>query len=260
MAGDPFWEDVLVLLPFDGTDGQTGSVPDTGPIGHSCSLNSGAALTTTTPKVGTASARNTTYASFQTCLISGSDLILDGLMTIDCWARSTNTPEDLATFLASNEVPRSSNNFGFAYQQSTARVFLGIGNGTTGPNSIGWMECAGLGVLSGNWHHYAVGRDLTAGGGTQEQFYFWMDGDLLSTPVFASGYQQMGKSTANWATHRWNGYSDFWGHKSNWVGDIDMMRITKNLRWTADFTPPATLADYAAPGNNAGLFLAFTPH
>lgn len=103
----------------------------------------------------------------------------------------------------------------------------------------------GATTMGTGWHHLAVSHTATAGGTA----FFFVDGILQTSIVGNSG-------SASWASMTLGRTPT---DTSQWIGQIDEVRVSSTARYTAAFTPPtapfaldsSTVALYHLDGNPA---------
>lgn len=232
-SGDPDWTDVVLLLPFDGTAGQT-VITDSSLTANAMTELSPAALTVTTPKFGTASGNFTSKAGsgWSTPISPGSPLDLESApsWTVECWVKTTDTNNgkifsDLTTYPGSTQYLRMYYNAGHIQTQ--------IGwTGTVDPtNTL-------IAVDDGNWHHVVFQASASLG-----QSGVAVDGqwDTLATYVVAPS-----PNPNNLFMVGFDSFDPVQGN--SFFGQIDDMRVTLGQRYIlgTNFTPPA--AAFATTG------------
>ena len=212
-GGDPYWEDVVLLLHCDGTNGSTTFVDATG--NFTVSAQGDAQVTTTDPKFGT------------------------GAMLCASTNRLQMTTSALLNFGANDFTIEAFINASAGYGTSVYSAIVGAL--TTFSPGVGWglyVRNTGnivfyfgttldlFGTISvGSWTHVAVSR---ASGtlrcfinGTQSGSSLTRTGDVNASPSNLGVGHDFNTG---------NGYI---------VGKIDEVRVTKGVaRYTSNFTPP----------------------
>jgi hypothetical protein len=209
-VGDPSWNDVVLLMHFDGADGGTSFVDQRG---HPVTGQGTATISTTTSISGGAS-----------LLVNGGFLqtantaewnLTSGDSTVEAWVYPIASGQAASALLSQSSATVDG-------QWLISR--LASGSIDTQDNG-GGNDFSGGYVATGAWHHVAVVRasgstsifvDGAPAGSTTFDFY-----TASTQPLFIGG--------ANTSS---NGYSYCW------VGYVDELRITKGVaRYTTSFTP-----------------------
>lgn len=210
---DPYWDNVVLALHFDGADDGTVVTDETG--GHTANLNGGFVTKTAIKKFGTASGyfdginNSVTFPDNSQFNITGVDY------TIDMWVYITALPTVGAW---STLIAKHYNTAGYRLLYNSDRKFhFSTDTGTAN----GFTTFADSFELN-TWHH------VTAVGSSGASLCF-VDGILR-------GYTASHTITNQTVTLK-IGTTDgsAWWH----TGYIDDLRLTKGVaRWTSNFTPP----------------------
>lgn len=225
-AGDPHWANVVSLLHFDGTDGGTTFIDETGktwtPAGN-------VQIDTAQSKFGGASGL---FDGNGDWLYHGASTDFDfgtGDFTIECWLRRNSYSDNFQGIFASD---------GASYGVD-ANTILAFGN-STGVNvsqrqRVGFggynLDTAAATLLTaqlslGVWYHVAATRS----GNT---FRLFLDGVLQGSSTYSGSMNFNGGGGTRIGSNRWDGST---GEYHGW---IDELRITKGVaRYTANFTAP----------------------
>lgn len=236
MTCDSNWANVVLLLPFDGTNGQT-TTADISSYAQPTTINAAkAGLTTTSPKFGTASLLaggsnfNNSFAC-QTPYASGSvlDIFTTTEYTVECWLQIANagTAGDSHTIVAYGDDGAGGS---AACLQAYVTVF---GDGLTATLAVADQSAFGTGItvsstislVVGTWYHFA----------------------LVHHGALVTGYfDGVAQFTAGWnpGTYTHSGSTAVCIGSFSRTGafgvalQIDEFRVTAGLaRYTANFTP-----------------------
>lgn len=149
------------------------------------------------------------------------DLDKDTGFTVDCWLRSpTNGPNSYPTYFSMHDA-----------NHLNPFLYLGLSDirGYTMGGETGFMTNDKIPLSRDQWHHMAFVFDGVLNKG-------YMDGKKI-LEVIAIGPSPQKITTINLGNR---------GNQGNpFLGLLDEVRITKGIRWTADFTPPAGPVDVA---------------
>jgi hypothetical protein len=230
-GGDPYWDNVSLLLHMDGSNGST-TFTDSGPSARSVTRTGNVQISTTQSKFGGASGY---FDGTSDCLtVTDSNAFSFGadLFTIEFWFYVPPATTDRTLFV----MPRIGGGW------PTLIVFLtGSGNvgaycSTTGGSFAHYMNTASIGaVVANTWNHFAYVR--TGAGGNDYRIF--LNGTINSPgdanyPSTVSTYPSVNEIRIS------DAFNSTFGVDS-WLGYIDELRITKGIaRYTSDFTPPAS--------------------
>lgn len=224
-TGDPNYSDVQVLIPFDGTNGQT-TFTDAGPSGVTITTNGSAALSTSVKKYGTASMNGMTAANTNSgAVVAEADLSLTGAWTVECWAYHTALYSTDIYIFSINDISGSPTQYRLGLEVYLSGVKLTIeGNTQT------YFTSTSLNT----WIHYAIVSD-----GTDTKLY--IDGTNVLT--------NSGRNDASGGNLYIGDLEVSSG--GGMVGYIDDFRVSGIARYTSNFTPPT--AAHPTTGPSAGL-------
>ncbi|GAB1407655.1 hypothetical protein MASR1M8_15740 [Thermomonas brevis] len=215
-ATDPYWANVVSLLHFDGADGGTTFVDDTGrvwtPMGN-------AQVDTAQSKFGGASGL---FDGSGDAIATPNVAALNfgtGDFTIELWMRTTTT-SGVALVAGKHEASTGS----WILLRNGASLQLYVSSTGSSWNMVNGIA---IGTIAANtWAHIAVVRDGT----TFRTFLNGVAGvtSTSSASVFAGAQRVVVGGNIGGAGGDW-----FSGH-------IDELRITKGVaRYTSNFTPPS---------------------
>lgn len=221
MAGDANYDDVSLLLPFDGTDGST-TFTDEGPDGLSVSANGTCELDTAQKKWGTASLYVAGGENDRAFLTNNSSLIdFTGALSIQFWAR----PSSVGVVQEVTGSRNTSSNRGLAvfFHNTQLRI---VGWSSSGSIVINTPVATPTTALVANaWNYCEITRSA---GGT----WYLFVGGVLQWSAAESGNIAQGNST--WAIGGSANTST-----ADYTGWLDDYRITNGLaRNTAGYSVP----------------------
>lgn len=240
MSCDPNFGDVALLLPFDGANGQT-TTADVSSYAQPTTINAAkAALTTTSPKFGTASLLaggsnfNNSFAC-QTPYAGGSvlDIFATNEYTYECWFQiaTAGTAGESHTIVAYGDD-------GAGGSAPCLQAYVTVaGDGLTGTISLADQSAFGTSVVLnaavslvvGTWYHFAVVHHGTTGN--------TVTGYLDGVAQFSAGWNP-GSYTHSGATCVCIGSFSRTG-AFGVVLQVDEFRVTAGVaRYTSNFTPP----------------------
>lgn len=208
MACDPYWNQVVLALHMDGTNGST-TFTDSSPSAKTVTANGNAQISTAQSKFGGASA----YFDGTGDSLTAHSETLSGDFTIELWVYLTTAPTSQFLVGCGNDAAST----GFLLNVNTSGQVNLFGNNT------GLIAGSGSSILN-TWTHVALSRS----GSTIGLFVAGTQLGSVSISKSFSGTVRIGAEDYNGTiTHRFTGY-------------IDDLRITKGVaRYTANFTPPA---------------------
>jgi hypothetical protein len=206
IEGDPFFEDVLLLLHMNGTDGGT-TFTDSSRFARTVT-RSGATTSKTHRKFGDASMSVTSFQSVSVPASTDFGLAGDDF-TVEAWVRPTlvNGRHGIADFGSSNH---------FIFEVSDAskfRVFLWNGGGFT-------IISGATTVVANAWYHVAVTRSGTT-------LKLWVNGTEDASAGSANGPPDSSYPVRVGLTQA-----------TGFTGYIDEFRITRQARYSAAFSVP----------------------
>jgi len=214
----PFWE-------FDETAGNTTS--DGAGLGHVVQLG-------TTPAIDSADPQRI-YGIYQRALqFDGAndfavtpdalDLRFGGSFTVEAWVRRTRN--GVAQAILSKDEGSSKRNYLLAFTSANLVEFVW----RDGPGGNTRKATSTAAISDSEWHHLAGAFDIAA-----HQTFVYIDGVLAGsaatngTPYTGPEVLRFGARTSSSGG---NSISD------PLTGDIDLVRLSSGLRYTAPFTPP----------------------
>jgi hypothetical protein len=207
-SGDPYWDNVSLLLHMDGSNGST-TFTDSSSNALTVTASDNAQISTARSKFG------------------GSSLLLDGLNDFITTQASPALALGTGDFTVEFFVYRTSNNNDqgiFTFGATQSGLFASMDGSTLGVGLLGGDPSAiSGGTLSLNtWHHVAITRSS----GSLRGF---IDGVQFGSTV---------TETTNLVDNVLNiGYSFTSSYPM--VGNLDEFRVTKGIaRYTANFTAP----------------------
>ncbi|MDE2098511.1 MAG: LamG domain-containing protein [Patescibacteria group bacterium] len=240
-TGDPYWNSVSMLMPFDGPNGSTNFVDES--HGRAFTATAGAAISTTEAEFG------------------GSSLYLPGCVnggpfpgvatpvdaSLDLYNGSNSFTVELWVYVPAG-LPSGAN--AYVLSLTTASAYIAALR-ITNTGQFSWLQSTGYALSSGSftpvtpgaWHHVAIVMDRTAG-----WQYVAVDGTLIvnqpasDAPNVAATTLTIGCSPIVAALESPNTQMPVY---------IDEVRITKGVaRYPrGNFTPPtAPFADFEQPG------------
>lgn len=242
MASDIYYDNVVLLLHCDGTDGST-TFTDDSPSQKTVTAYGDAHIETDQSKFGGASAYFDGSGDYLSAGTSTDYDFGSGDMTIELWFRSTAV-NDSTTFLSREWVgaPWSG---GFTFQMrgdynGGMRVWM-ADYATGSPLMTGTTTTHG----DGQWHHAAWTKE----GNVHRLF---LDGVLEATATTSAAFSAVSKNINIGSDQTFGG--------RYFPGYLDDIRITKGVaRYTSNFTPPTeAFPDGSAPVTSLVLS-AFAP-
>lgn len=175
-------------------------------------------ITTTSPKYGTGAILFDGAGDTLASANHASAFNLGSTCTIDFWYKAANN--NLEALIGSNESVGNSTAWFIQISGGQLQYWVG-GNQRLAAN--------GTGVQDGNYHHIAI----TQVSNTASLFF-----DGLIKNAGASG--SVGTNSVGVLLGTLSGFTDRYAN-----GRFDCVRLTKGVaRWTTDFTPPQSEADY----------------
>ena len=228
-SDDPYWNEVSLLLKFDGVPSGTTDqwVDSTGK--QTVTGHNGVSVTQNQAKHGDGSAwyQGSQNSPLQHYLsVAQNDaLTLNAPFTAELWYRNDNVPGSSGSNLCSLLTSWGNGTSSWMFRGSGSEIQVHIGNGSSASFNF---TTSGANIQPKVWHHAA----LTWDGSVYRMFVDgFLRGNYNSTQApHASNKVLIGMQEAGSG----NLQSGFFGH-------IDDVRITKGVaRYTDDFTPPAS--------------------
>jgi len=211
---DPYFENVSLLLPFDG------DFQDYSKNNFSVTINGDAIISATQSKYGgSAGYFDGVDGTYLDTDISSS--FFDSDFTIETWVWIANTSLSKTLF-----NPSPHNSFGISLNRhNTGYTYVFIGNGSNWVTSIQSSNT----LSHSTWHHVAV----SVSGNTTRLFHNGIV--VASTNTKPSG----SISSLRIGAITWSGGFN----NENFNGYIDDFRVTKGIaRYTSNFTPPSKIS------------------
>jgi hypothetical protein len=217
-GGDPSWEDVVLLLHCDGTNGST-TFTDSSNSAHTVTASGDAQITTTNPKFGTGAMLFDGTGDYATVASSDDFTFGTGDFTFEAWIRF---PTGIFTGQAAT--------YGRTLFDCRPGAVSGpyMAGGLQANRLLGFSIGVSVALYSttvldyDTYYHVAITRS-----GTTARLF--VDGIIEDTETSSLDITQTGIVLA---------YNQFLS-TIGWMGSIDELRITKGVaRYTSDFTPP----------------------
>jgi hypothetical protein len=238
---DPYWDNVVLLLKGDGTDGSV-DVVDHSKYAHTISANGSAQIRTDQSMFGGSSMyfNGTTGSSFTT---NDSEHLSYGVedLTIELFFRHEAQAQSYPRLLSNNIGYSASKNDNFhitAYMPGVSSDNLRFGGSRIGNPTIAVKPS----LVVGHWYHVAITRASGA-------FYLYFDG-VLSDQSSSYLTSSLAPTTKRIEVGGETGHSTTY-----FKGHIDELRITKGVaRYTENFTPPTE--PFPTQGSTAQMLTA----
>ena len=221
---DPSFDDVVLLVGFNGPDGSTNFIDD-GPSAHSLSAQNNAQVDVSDFKFGAASYLGDgadDYIIVNDGPGSPSNRFTDfdfgtGDFTIESWINLT-TPAN-SKHIITRGVSSAANSSWYLFVSAAGQLSFWCRGATK-------AFAQTLTVDDGEWHHAAVSRD-------DVNTRIFIDGVIDHTVTDGSPYD-----ITSVTEECWIGSTDSFGAGRSWGGRFDEMRVKKTALYTANFTPP----------------------
>ena len=127
-------------------------------------------------------------------IVSDGTILLDGDLSMCCWAKVTGTYQDTAQGLVTNHNTAAYTGFGINVKQVSTtdyRICCSTGNGTART----YKNYYGTTNIKDEWHHLALTYDST-----KHQFQLWVDGVVEKTQAYTNAAQADKIMVFAWAT------------------------------------------------------------
>jgi len=210
-TGDPYWNDVSLLLHMDGSNGST-TFTDSSSNALTVTASGDAQISTAQSKFGGAAGYFDGTGDYVTVTHSSVLDLGSGDFTVEMWIY----PADLNYRFMLGATVNSSGYLMLAINPITSgQIWMG-GSGTTWP-----LQFSGHSLSTNTWAHLAITRS----GSTNRLF---IDGTQVGSSITDS---------TSWSADSAGMLVGFQSGGSSWNGYIDDLRITKSCRYTANFTP-----------------------
>lgn len=210
---DPSFSSVSLLLHMDGSNGST-TITDSSSSPQTVTARLGSSLSTAQYKFGTASASFSGANNFS--VPSGSWSDLTGNATIEMWFRPTSIGSAYQA-LITKDTAGSTFSWGILVKNNAIQVLT---------NQTTQNVTATATIANNTWYHVAATNTPSQG------IAIFLDGQKIS----ATNSVQLTNSTTSAVSIGAAGPTA--GTNSFFTGFIDEVRITKAIRYAANFTPP----------------------
>jgi hypothetical protein len=244
MSVDVYFDDVKLLLHFDGTDGST-IFTDTSKSEHTINVFGNAQIDTADSKFGGASALFDGTGDYLEVPASADFDFGTGDFTVEFWIKPNGAATGFHRILSSRNSKNLSGNFQIWYPNVTTFGDTVNAVSLANPTGNGITVSTLTACNDGNWHHIA----FTRLSGTSRAFY---DGVLKDSAADSNDYYRAGTEGIKvgaradlLSTTYYNGW-------------LDDLRITKGVaRYTASFSVPTTAFpdEYISNGQTGALSL-----
>lgn len=240
MAGDVHWDNVSLLLHFNGSDGST-TFTDSSAHAHSITPSGDAQIDTAQSKWGGASGLFDGTGDWLTCPTHSSLELQTGDFTIECWFRASALTSYQT--IASHDDSSGLGPWAIYIDADGISPTLVSSICSSGGSNYRIESTPGA-ISTGTWYHVAATR---AG----NVFRLFLDGALIGTDTRSITLHSANRpvrigafNVASWPIP--------------FAGWIDDFRITKGVaRYTAAFSPPA--AEFADGGSTGAAIAAASP-
>jgi hypothetical protein len=223
--GDPYFSNVVMLLHFDGADGDVATV-DSSSFAQTIGFTGDAQLDTGRKKFG--SAALLLDGTDDWCTASDASLNLNNaLYTVEAWLYYDSASYADGKVWFSNWVTQGNGRIIVSMESSGEMRFV-----EQAPNGTSQVVAASAAAATPKqqWFHCACVRTGVGGGDTMLIF---IDGIQVGTAT-AAARSDYGNNIKVGAFAAGPGFDN------PWIGSIDDFRITKGIaRYLSDFTPPA---------------------
>ena len=218
-AGDPYYDNVTLLLHGDGADNSTTAIDSSKYSRSVVSPNTGAKVTNSTSKFGAGCLQFNGSAKFDTDAEVFTSLAgLSNSFTLECWLYLTGVNGDIGEIFSMDQSGDTSGTF--FYVQT---------DGVFGFSHAGAFNFTGISTPSASfslntWTHLAISKNGT------------------TMRAFANGVQKASVTvtSANLPSYPKTYIGSRNGGGRNIIGYLDELRITNGVsRYNADFTPPS---------------------
>lgn len=219
-GGDPYFDDVSLLLHCDGTDGST-TFTDSSSNNLSVSALGNAQIDTTVKKFGTGALELDGTGDYLTVAATAAMNVTGGNFTIESWIYKASSVDSM--IISQDDGGSNGQVFQLRTQANNNLLFLYWANSS---RSSLLVVSASAGVITLNtWTHVAVTFDGT-------DIRLFVDGNQENSASPASIYS----NTLQTGIGNYNGTAGFTLYFNGYIDDV---RITKGVaRYTSSFTPP----------------------
>jgi hypothetical protein len=213
-GGDPYWNEVKLLLHMDGANDSTVFV-DSSPVARTMSVSGNTRISTAQSKFGGASGFWDSFSDILSTADSEDWDVGGGAFTIEGWIWFPSISYTTRPLIAQNSTSSS----GFAWQVLADSSQFRFHYSLDGSN-IQQLNVFFSDIPAATWVHFAICR-------SGNNLYWFKDGILLQTSTLtgvifnSSAVLNIGART---------------GSTASWSGHIDEMRFTRAARYTSSFT------------------------
>lgn len=222
-VNDPYWSNTVALLHFEGADGQTTIVDETGRAWSR--TGTGASISAAKAKFGATSFRNTDAASdFNT---AAGILVNSDLCTVEGWFYLLGAPfygssEAIQHALVTQGLNGANGGFGLFIDHATMKIYMDFRGGNGADGIVGGTTT----ITLNRWYSFCMTWD-----GTTTRVF--IDGALEISVAKSFGWKNTGAPLR--IGRMYEGPAS-WDRAIN--GHIDEVRITKGVaRYVAPYTP-----------------------
>jgi hypothetical protein len=216
-AGDPYWENVVALLKFDGSDTSTTMTDSTGK--RTWTARGNAQLDTAQFKFGTASLLLDGTGDYIDTPNSTDFQVGSQNFTYEAWVRINSTGKIHTVFNKRDASSAEEHSFAIDASQHISATLFNSGS------AIGGSAVGTTTLSTGVWYHVAYVRNGTS-------LMCFLDGNLEATQAVSTTAATTNTEVMKIGRDGFNTARDFDG----W---IDSVRITKGVaRYTSSFTAP----------------------
>lgn len=212
-AGDPYWNQVSLLLPLDS------NFTDVSPSPVAVTLSGNTSISTTAPKFGAGSAYFDGFGDYATIQDTSDRFDFGtGDFTVEAWVKITLNNSNWQTVLI-RRVSGQAGGFGLYVYSLTPKIYLSSSAGS-------WDLASALGttaIAQNTWSHLAIVRN-----GTTISLYVngTLSGSITTSASLPASTLPLSLGASSDGSETMAGY-------------IDSVRVTKGVaRYTAPFTPP----------------------
>lgn len=220
MAGDPYWNNVVLACHFDGSNGATTFTDEKG---HTLTANGGAQLTTTSPQFGTACATLDGTGDYIAAATSADFVVGAAEFTLEAWFYFAGFASNHAYGTTLLDLrPVGSFTSGMALFANASGVLTAWDSNATATKSASGK------VAAGNWYHIAICR-------ANGRMRVFVNGVAVIDYAHAIKYAPASTTLMVGTAADYQDTSVNFKHN----GKVDDLRFTKGVaRYTADFSVP----------------------
>ena len=225
-AGDVYFPQTKLLLPFDGANGAT-TTSDLSDSNQSVTFNNSAVISTAQSKFGGSSfysASNGDIAQITNKSIT-NHLHTASNFTVEFWHKSTESGTPSGFFF---DTTWTSTNYGMWMGYYSGEWRFAVCKASSG-NYVVRTEISATWSNPTDWHHFALVRNGTT-------YTYYVDGSSVATGTSAGGEGTISNDSGY--SFGLGGVLDNTAYSLN--GYYDDLRISHLARYTGNFTPPTT--------------------